>query len=163
MVSGETHYVEGRRYRLDVVEANSRPEIKVRRNNILELQVRPGTKRDKREAILYRWYRGQLQENIPSLVEKWEEALGVELSEWRIRKMKTRWGSCNRDARRIWLNVELAKKAPLCLDYVVLHEIAHLLVRHHNEAFTALLDRHMPLWRQYKDELNQAPLCQEKW
>ncbi|HAA53399.1 MAG TPA: metal-dependent hydrolase [Myxococcales bacterium] len=163
MVSGETHYVEGCRYRLDVLESDQRPSIKRRRNQILELSVKPGTSSDKRESILYEWYRELLKERVPPLIEKWEAALGVELSEWRIRKMKTRWGSCNREARRIWLNLELAKKPPLCLEYVILHELVHLLVRHHNDAFTGLLDKHMPLWRQHKAELNQAPLRQEHW
>lgn len=163
MVSGETHYVEGRRYRLDVIEHEKRPLLRIQRNNILELRVKPDTSRDKREALLYRWYRRRLEERIPELITKWEEALNVEVVDWRIRKMKTKWGSCSPSAQRIWLNIELAKKPPLCLDYVVLHEMAHLIVRYHNDDFTALLERHMPLWRQYRDELNQAPLCHENW
>lgn len=163
MVSGETHYVEGRRYRLDVIEHEKCPSIRIKRNNILEMRVKPDTDRDKRESLLHEWYRQRLQGCIPELVAKWEEELGVEVADWRIRKMKTKWGSCNREAQRIWLNLELAKKPPLCLDYVVLHEMAHFLVRHHNDEFTGLLDRHMPLWRQYRDELNQAPLCHENW
>jgi predicted metal-dependent hydrolase len=163
MVSGESHYVEGKRYRLDVIVTDKAPGIAIRSNDMLELRVKSGTSRDKREALLYTWYRERLKERIPPLVAQWEEALGVEVTDWRIRKMKTKWGSCNRGARRIWLNLELIKKPPQCLEYVVLHEMAHLLVRHHNDAFTALLDRHMPLWQQCRDELNAAPLCHEEW
>ena len=113
----------------------------------LDLFVRPGTDAEQREAVLLRWYREQLKALIPPLLEKWQPILGVQVADWGIKKMKTKWGSCNPDARRIWLNLELAKKPVQCLEYIVVHELVHLLERHHNERFTALMDRHLPHWR----------------
>lgn len=163
MISGESHYVEGRRYRLSVIEQDSSPSVHVRNNNTLELRVRPGTDRDKREEILHRWYRVRLKERIPALIAKWEPVIGVTVSEWGIKKMKTRWGTCSIEARRIWINLELAKKSPECLEYIVVHEMVHLLERHHNERFTALMDRFLPNWRLMRDALNREPLAYEHW
>jgi len=163
MVTGESHYVEGRRYRLDVVEHNAPPTVRLRNNTILELCVRPGTNRDKREAILHQWYRARLKEQIATLVTKWEPIIGVSVSQWGIRKMKTRWGSCNTDARRIWLNLELAKKSLLCQEYIVVHEMVHLLERRHNDRFIALMDQFLPNWRHMREELNREPLAYEHW
>ncbi len=163
MVTGESHYVEGRRYRLDVVEHNGPSSVRLRNNNILELRVRPGTNRDKREAILHRWYRTRLKEQIPRLIAKWEPVIGVTVSDWGIKKMKTRWGTCTIEARRIWVNLELAKKSAQCLEYIVVHEMVHLLERHHNERFVALMDKFLPNWRLMREELNREPLAYEHW
>jgi predicted metal-dependent hydrolase len=100
---------------------------------------------------------------IPPLLEKWQPVLGVDSADWGIKKMKTKWGACNIKARRIWLNLELAKKPVLCLEYIVIHELIHLLERHHNDRFMALMDQHLSNWRVYRDELNQAPLGHENW
>ncbi len=127
------------------------------------MRVRPGTGRDAREARLYRWYRLQLRRRIPSLVAEWETKLGVRVAEWRLRRMKTRWGTCNCEARRIWLNTELAKKPIRCLEYVVVHEMVHLIERSHNERFRTILDRVLPGWRQRLDELNSGHLADEGW
>ncbi|MDE0285491.1 MAG: SprT family zinc-dependent metalloprotease, partial [Gammaproteobacteria bacterium] len=137
-VSGESHYFEGRRYRLDVIEQNSPPAVLLLNNTTLALSVRPGAHRSQREAALDRWYRGQLRDRLPALVEKWEQKIGVQADEVRIRKMKTRWGTCNSRARRIWLNLELMKKPASCLEYVVVHELVHLLERKHNNRFREL-------------------------
>lgn len=163
MVSGESHYVEGRRYRLDIIEHNGLPSVRLRNSDTLELRVRPNTDRAKREEILYRWYRARLRERIPILIAKWEPVIGVTVSEWGIKKMKTRWGTCNIEARRVWINVELAKKSPQCLEYIVVHEMVHLLERHHNERFTAYMDKFLPNWRLIRDELNCEPLAYEHW
>ncbi len=163
MVSGESHYYMGRRYLLDVVEHNAPPEVRLRNNHTLELRVRPGTDREKREAILNRWYRARLKEQIPPLMTKWEPIVGVRVAEWRIKRMKTRWGSCNIQARRIWVNLELAKKPPQCLEYIIVHEMTHLLERRHSERFRALMDRFMPDWRLRHDILNREPLAHERW
>jgi len=163
MVSGESHYVEGRRYRLDVIERDGPPSVRVRNNNILELCVRPGTDRDKREEILHRWYRVRLKERIPALIAKWEPVIGVTVSEWGIKRMKTRWGTCSIEAQRIWINLELAKKSPECLEYIVVHEMTHLLESTHNSRFIGLMDRFMPKWRFYRDELNRLPVRHEEW
>ena len=162
-VSGESHYFEGRRYRLDVIEQNSPPAVLLLNNSTLALSVRPGTDWIMREKALDRWYRGQLRDRLPSLIAKWEQKIGVQVAEVRIRKMKTRWGTCNSRARRIWLNVELMKKPVSCLEYVVVHELVHLLERKHNNRFRKLMDKHLPQWRQHRDELNRAPLAHGNW
>ena len=162
-VTGESHYFEGRRYRLDVLECHCRSMVRLQNNRTIVLRIRPNTDREGREALLHRWYRGRLRARLPALIAKWESEVGVHVGEVRIRKMKTRWGSCNVSARRIWLNLELAKKPTGCLEYVLVHEIMHLLERSHNERFWKLIDSHMPQWRMYRDELNQSPLAHEQW
>lgn len=163
MVTGESHYVEGRRYRLDVIEHEGRPSVSLRNNTIMELRIRPGTDRDKREALLHRWYRRRLRAQIPALLAKWEPQIGVAVAEWRIKKMKTRWGACNPAARRIWLNLELAKKPAQCLEYILVHEMVHLLERHHTDRFRHLMASLMPHWHLYREELNRLPLAHEDW
>ncbi len=162
-VTGESHYFQGRRYRLDVTEHNSPPTVRLLNNTTMALSVRPGTDRDMREAVLYRWYRRELRDQLPALLAKWEPRVGVTVADVRIRKMKTLWGSCNIEAGRIWLNLELIKKPTSCLAYVLVHEMVHLLERKHNARFQALMDRFMPQWRLYRDELNRAPLAHADW
>lgn len=163
MVTGESHYFLGRRYRLDVVEHIGPPSISLANNSTLELRIRPDTDAAQREAVLHRWYRQRLRESLPPLVAKWEPLVGVTGTVLRIKKMKTRWGTCNADARRIWLNLELVKKSASCLEYILVHEMVHLLERHHNERFRELMDRLLPQWRICRDELNRAPLAHEDW
>lgn len=162
-VTGESHYFQGQRYRLKVVEHDGRPAIRLLNNTTMELRTRPGDNRDNRETVLYQWYRCQLRNQLPSLLTKWEPKVGVTVGDLRIRKMKTRWGSCNRDARRIWLNLELAKKSVSCLEYIMVHEMVHLRERTHNERFRTLMDQLLPQWRLHRDVLNQAPLAHETW
>ena len=162
-VSGESHYFEGRRYRLDVMELDGRPMVRILNNTTMMLRVRPGSGRDVREAVLDRWYRSQLRGRLPALLSKWEPKIGVRVSEVRIKKMKTLWGSCNKDACRIWLNVELAKKQASCLEYIVAHELVHLIERSHNDRFWGLMSSHMPQWRLHRDLLNRAPLAHANW
>jgi predicted metal-dependent hydrolase len=162
MVTGESHYVWGRRYRLDVTES-SRPAVRLRNNQILALQMRRGSTRLDRQAILSRWYRQLLHEEIPWLIAKWEPLIRANVAEWGIKRMKTRWGTCSPSSRRIWINLELAKKPSLCLEYLVVHEMVHLLERNHNQRFTEHMDRFLPDWRQRRDELNRAPLAHEEW
>ncbi len=162
-VTGESHYFEGRRYRIDVTERDGPPTVRLLNNTTMALSVRPGADRDKREAVLHRWYRRQLRDRLPALLAKWEPKVGVQIAEVRIRKMKTCWGTCNRDARRIWLNLELAKKPASCLEYIVVHEMVHLIERHHNDRFRDLMDRLIPQWRLHRDELNRAPLAHVDW
>jgi predicted metal-dependent hydrolase len=163
MVNGESHYFMGRRYRLRVHEQDGPARVALRGIASLDLFVRFGTSAEKREVVLQRWYREQLLALIPPLLEKWQHQLGVQVVAWGIKKMKTKWGSSNVDARRIWLNLELAKKPPQCLEYVLVHELVHLLERHHNERFLSLLDKFMPQWRQYKEALSKTPLGHEFW
>lgn len=163
VVTGESHYLWGRRYRLSVVEHDGPARVRVHGTSRLALHVRPGTSADRRQRVLTEWYRDELKARVPELIARWEPALGVEVAAWGVRKMKTKWGSCTIGARRIWLNLELAKKPPECLEYIVVHEMVHLLERHHNERFVALMDRFLPSWRLYRDTLNRAPLAHEDW
>jgi len=158
MVTGESHYFQGRRYRLKVVEINRPPTVKLSNNSTIELGVRPGSDRAKREAVLCEWYRKKLKGQIPAVITEWEPRIGVKIADWGVRKMKTRWGSCNRKAGRIWLNLELAKKSPSCLEYVVVHEMLHLVERHHNDRFKELISDLLPNWQTTRDELNRSPI-----
>ncbi len=162
-VTGESHYYQGRRYLLDVTYHSGPPAVSLRNNSIMDLRVRPGSIPAERERVLLAWYRRQLKTQIPSLIAKWEPILGVTVASWGVRHMKTRWGTCNIAARRIWLNLELVKKPASCLEYIIVHEMVHLLERHHNERFTALMNRFLPLWQHQRAELNQAPLGHESW
>jgi predicted metal-dependent hydrolase len=160
---GESHYFEGRRYRLNLVEQDAAPRVRLATNSLIELGVPPGTGRAGREAVLHQWYRERIRGQIPALLRKWQPRIGVEVAEVRIRRMKTRWGSCNGPARRVWLNLELAKKPPSCLEYILVHEMVHIRERHHNQRFRQLMDAAMPTWRLCRDELNRAPLAHEEW
>lgn len=162
-VSGESHYFQGNRYLLNVIYLDATPKVVIRSNTRIDLYVRPGSDPDQRERILLAWYRKQLREIVPPLIMKWEPILGVSVADWGIKQMKTKWGTCNIEARRIWLNLELAKKPIRCLEYIVVHELVHLLERHHNDRFTALMDKYLPSWRFLREELNRAPLAHEDW
>jgi len=163
LVAGESHYFQGRRYRLDVIEDQGSPSVRLSNGTTMGLRVRRGSDRDTREAVLQQWYRRRLREQLPPLLAKWEPKVGVTVSDVRIKKMKTLWGSCNAKARRIWLNLELAKKPALCLEYILVHEMVHILERHHSERFRSLMDRLMPPWRLRRQGLNRAPLAHEEW
>jgi predicted metal-dependent hydrolase len=163
MVDGETHYFLGRRYRLALAEAPGKATIALRSRAVLELRGRPDLTAAGRERALQSWYRERLREIAAPLIEKWQATLGVPVAAWGIKRMKTKWGSCNATAQRIWLNLELAKKPPECLEYLIVHELAHLLVRHHDDRFQALMDRHLPRWRSIRKALNAAPLANETW
>ena len=163
MVSGESHYFLGQRYRLRVLAYTGPPRIRCSGTDFLDLFVRPETTVEQRQRVLECWYREQLRERIPPLLEQWQPMLGVRVADWGIKKMKTRWGSCNTRARRVWFNLELAKKPARCLEYVVVHELVHLLERNHGDRFKALMDRYLPAWRGCREELNQAPLGHTPW
>lgn len=162
MVSGESHYFRGRRYRLRVIEGRVGRVVQ-RSSTCLELHVRRKSTIAERERILQKWYRERLRDLIPPLLAKWEPILGVRAAAWGIKRMKTKWGACSRDAHRIWLNLELAKKPPNCLEYVVVHELAHLIERHHDDRFVRLMDEVLPAWRRHRDDLNAAPLGHAEW
>jgi predicted metal-dependent hydrolase len=162
MVTGESHYVWGVRHRLKVIERPGRAHIEVDGDRLL-FYTAEETDSGSRRKLLDRWYRQQLRTAIPGLIAKWEPVLGVSVPRWSIRSMKTKWGSCNRETGHIWFNVELAKKHPDCLEYIVVHEMTHYLERNHGERFTKLMDGFMPDWRSRRDQLNDAPLTQERW
>lgn len=157
-ISGETHYLWGRAYRLEVFEHQGAHRVCNGKNKRLQLWVQPGTTAENRGKLLEAYYRAQLQHEIPRLRERWESKMGVQLADSRIKKMRTKWGSCNIDAARVWLNLELAKKPFECVEYVFVHELAHLLERHHNDRFVAHMDHFMPDWRQRRALLNRLPM-----
>lgn len=158
MVSGESHSFLGQRYRLRVMAYTGPPRIRCSDAEFLDLFVRSETTVEQRRQVLQGWYREQLRERIPPLLEQWQPVLGVQVTDWGIKRMKTRWGTCNITARRIWLNLELIKKPARCLEYIVVHELMHLLERNHNDRFKALMDRYLPHWRLIREELNRLPL-----
>jgi predicted metal-dependent hydrolase len=162
-VSGESHYFQGQRYLLNVIYADENPKVFIRNKTHIDLIVRPNSTTEQRERLIQVWYRKQLKEQIPPLIDKWQAIIGVELEEWGVKQMKTKWGTCQIEAQRIWINLELAKKPPQCLEYIVVHELIHLLERHHNERFTALMDKYLPSWRFLREELNGEPLRHEDW
>lgn len=162
-VSGESHYFWGRRYLLEVIERRGKHELILKNNKKITLFVNPNTSKAGRELVLNEWYRQQLKIRVPELLDKWQPKVGKEASAWGIKKMKTKWGSCNIAAKRIWLNLELAKKSPECLEYILVHELVHLHERCHNDRFRTKLSKVLPQWRLYKDILKSEPLGHEDW
>lgn len=158
----ESHYYLGQRYLLKVVEHDAAPKIVLKHNN-LELYIRKGATMEQRDDILQGWYRQQLRELIPQYIAKFEKKMNVKVTETRIRTMKTKWGTCNLDANRIWLNTELAKKPIECIEYVLVHEMVHLIERNHNETFIAYMDKFLPKWKHLREELNRSALGHVEW
>lgn len=163
LVTGESIYFRGRRFRLEVIEDPARPRVRIANNSRIQLRCSRGTDRDQREATLNQWYRERLRDQIPALLRKWERKAGVDVAEVRIRRMKTKWGSCNAQARRIWLNLDLAKKPASSLEYILVHEMIHIHERRHGARFREMMDRVMPGWQLHRSELNRAPLSHEDW
>ena len=158
----ESHYYLGKRYLLKVVEEDAAPRVELKHATMV-LYVRPGADEDKKQSIVDEWYRRQLKEETQPLVAKWQRRLGVSVERFSIRKMKTMWGSCTPKSKAILLNLELAKKPPACLEYIVVHELVHLLEPTHNSRFVALMDRFLPQWRFHREELNRLPVRHEQW
>lgn len=158
----ESHYVWGKRYLLKLVEKDAAPTVELKHNKMI-LQLRPAASHEKRQDVLEAWYREQLKEVVLPLVAKWEKVVGVKAGRVFLQKMKTKWGSCSTGQKNIRINTELAKKPLHCLEYIVAHELTHLLERNHNDNFTALMDAHMPQWRQYREMLNSLPLGHQDW
>ncbi len=161
-ITREGHYYLGRRYLLNVIEHKAPPEVAIRHETI-EMLVRPNTDMEKKRVILDEWYRQRLKEIVSDLISQYEKVMKVYVSEFGVKKMKTRWGTCSIKAKRIWLNLELAEKSRECIEYVVVHEMVHLLERNHNEMFAACMDKYLPKWKFYKEELNRSPLRHENW
>src|SRR5215217_3838944 len=162
MESGETHYVWGQRYRLDVSRTSSHYKV-LTKGNTLWVIAPADADADARRAALDRWYRRQIKSALPAVLEKWQPMVGAEADKVVVRRMKTKWGTCVTHSRTIWINPELAKKNPRCLEYIVVHELTHLHERGHGERFVALMDKYLPDWRARRDELNAAPLADEAW
>ncbi|MGQ3890863.1 M48 family metallopeptidase [Legionella sp. CNM-4043-24] len=153
-VSGETHYVQGKAHSLQLIEKDGRPRVFTQEPSMLIMQISASASAAEREAVLNAWYRNELKRLVPSLIEKWETIMQVKVLEWRIKKMKTRWGTCNARARRIWLNLDLARQSGDSLEYVIVHELVHFFERHHNARFKAYMDTYLPDWRSRKAQLN---------
>jgi predicted metal-dependent hydrolase len=162
-ISGESHYFQGKRFRLNVIERNAAGQVAIRNKKRVDLFIRPGSTLLQRERVMRTWYRAYLRNLLPPMIAKWEQVIGVEVGDLGIKEMKTKWGACNIDRRRIWINLELAKKSHRCLEYIVVHEMVHLLERHHNDQFLSLMNKFMPQWRLHRDELNRAPLAHADW
>lgn len=158
----ESHYVWGRRYLLKRIEEEAAPSVELRHSRLV-LQVRPGTDEARSREILEVWYREQIRVAVPSLIAKWEPVMGVKVGRVFVQRMKTRWGSCNPESQSIRLNTDLAKKPPECLEYIMVHEMAHLLEPTHNPRFRSLMNLFMPQSQHLKDELNRLPVRHENW
>ena len=161
-LSKESHYFKGKRYLLKVTEVDTVPKVVLKHSKI-ELFVRPNTTIEKRKEILDKWYREELKKIIPEMINKWENKIGVQLNEFGIKKMRTKWGTCNTEAKRIWLNLELAKKPLDCIEYIVVHELVHLLERTHNDNFIKYMNNFMPKWKLHRTELNRLPFRHIDW
>ena len=161
-IERESHYLWGRRYLLTVVYRDAKPSVTLEHKRIT-LTVRPGSDVEERAKVFHDWHKSLLHEVVPSLIQKWEVKLGVEVTNYYLQRMKTRWGSCNHQANHIRINTELVKKPKDLLEYVIVHEMAHLLEPTHSDRFMTILDDHYPTWREARVELNELPLSAESW
>ncbi|MBZ0144804.1 MAG: M48 family metallopeptidase [Rhodocyclaceae bacterium] len=161
-VERESHYLWGRRYLLSLREEEAKPSVRLSHRRVT-LTVRPGTSQAKRAVVMHEWHKSLLHEAVPELIRKWEPTLGVRVAGYFLQRMKTRWGGCNPRSRNIRLNTELVKKPKDLLEYVVVHEMLHLIEPTHSEQFVRLLSRHYPAWREARAELNERPLTAEVW
>ena len=129
----------------------------------IDLFIRPNSTKEQKHLAINEWYRSELKKLIPEIIQKWEQKIGVQVSEWQVKQMKTKWGTCNLEEKRIWINLELAKKPVHCLEYIIVHEMIHFIERHHNERFMALMDKYIPQWKFFKEELNRLPVSHGEW
>lgn len=159
----ESHYVWGKRYLLKIKETTTQSAFVELQHNQMVLNVRPNSAPEKRETIVASWYRDEVKKAAMPLITKWEPLMGVKVNQVYIQRMKTKWGSCNPESRSIRLNSDLAKKPRECLEYIIVHELAHLLEPTHNARFHSLLDRFMPRWKFYQEQLNKLPVRHEEW
>jgi len=158
----ESHYFRGERYLLKIIEHDAKPKV-ILKHATLELHVRPKTSIPKKKEIIDNWYRDEMKKVLPEMIKKWEKKIGVKSNDFGVKIMRTKWGSCNIEAKRIWLNLELAKKPLECLEYIVVHELVHLLERNHNDKFIRYMNEFMPKWRFHRDELNRLPFRHTDW
>lgn len=161
-VERESHYLWGRRYLLSVQEEIAKPSVRLS-HRVIMLTFRPGSSTAKRAAVMHEWHKSLMHEAVPELIRKWEPRLGVKVARYFLQRMKTKWGGCNHRARHLRLNTELVKKPRDLLEYVVVHEMLHLLDPTHGERFLTLMSKHYPTWREARAELNELPLGAETW
>lgn len=162
-VTGESHYHLGKRYLLKVETHSGRSSVEITGAKHIHMRVKPGATTDERARLMKEWYRKGLKALVPDLIAKWETTMGVKCNDWGVRQMRTKWGACNIEDKRIWLNLELAKKSKICIEYVIVHELVHLLERHHNDRFIHHLDTFMPKWRMHRKELERLPYGFVEW
>lgn len=162
-VSGESHYFMGQRFLLKVIEHDGYSKVEFSGTKNLILWVRKGSSTEDKGSVMKEWYRKELKKIVPELIEKWEKVIGVKSNSWGIKHMRTKWGACNTEEKRIWLNLELAKKPLICIEYIIVHELVHFLERHHNDKFVKYMDLFMPKWRIHRDLLNSLPVAHNDW
>lgn len=162
-VGGESHYFLGKRYKLEVVYKDEPSKVTMKGKSKIVLQCRPKATTKKRQEIMANWYREELHSVVDELITKWQKKVGVKVSSWNIKQMKTRWGTCNHEKAKILLNLELAKKPIACIEYVVVHELVHLIEKKHSEKFVALVAKYISKWKSLKDELNRFTLSYDEW
>jgi predicted metal-dependent hydrolase len=163
LITGESHYYLGKRYLLDVSHTEKKPAVELKNKKTLTLLVKETTTLEQREQLLTDWYRKEMKRLLPGIIRKWEMKSELKVDAFGIKRMKTKWGSCSPTQKRIWLNLELIKKPISCLEYIVVHEMVHFLERTHNDKFVTHMDRIMPQWRTFRDDLNLSPLSHEDW
>ena len=159
----ESHYFLGKRYLLRIIEKEAPPKLVFKTKTYIDLYVRPNSTTEQRQTIMNEWYRAELKKLIPPIIYKWQKEIGVTVADWQVKQMKTKWGTCNIEKKRIWINLELAKKPIHCLEYIIVHEMIHLLERHHNDRFRFLIEKFLPQWKFYKEELNRLPVSHGEW
>lgn len=162
-ISGESHYFQGKRYLLKIVEYKGSHKVEIKGTKNIVLCIKPNTSTETKGKLLKEWHREQMKIQVPEIITKWEKIIGVQSNDCVIKQMKTKWGSCNIEAKRIWLNLELSKKPIVCLEYIIVHELVHLLERNHNDKFVAYMNQFMPKWRLHRDELNALPVAHNDW
>jgi len=159
----ETHYFLGRAYLLNIIDHKGAAKVELHNHDQLNLYVKPSATRDQKERVMEEWYRAELKQLLPDLLTKWQARMNLQINDWGIKKMRTNWGTCNIQERRIWLNLELAKKSIPCIEYIIVHELTHLLERHHNANFVHYMDTYLPNWKTLRAELNSGVLGFVEW
>ncbi|GAB3515877.1 M48 family metallopeptidase [Emticicia fontis] len=159
----ESHYFQGKRYLLRITEQDTPSKVVIKTKTYIDLYIRPNSTTEQRQDIINEWYRAELKKLIQPIIDKWQSRIGVTVNDWQVKQMKTKWGTCNIEQKRIWINLELAKKPVICLEYIVVHELIHLLERYHNDRFLALIDSFLPQWKFYREELNRFPVSHGEW
>ena len=162
-ITGESHYFFGQRYLLKLEEREGYSKVELKGVKHIVLRIKPNATTEEKSKVMKEWYRKELKAVLPDLIEGWEKVIGVQSNEWGVKQMKTKWGACNIEEKRIWLNLELAKKPPICLEYIIVHELVHLLERNHNDRFIKFMNQFMPKWRLHRDELNSLPVVHNDW
>ena len=162
-VHRESHYFFGKRYLLRIIDTEKTVKVEIKNKTYIDLYVKPGSSKKHRQHILNEWYRVELKKLVPDILAQWERRTNVQVEDWGVKQMKTKWGTCNIQKKRILVNLELAKKPIYCLEYIIVHEMVHLLERLHNERFLAYMDKFMPRWKYYREELNKLPVSHIDW